>query len=603
MKPEFAIPYKGKFYKTYYITQYHQAVKQIHKLDNCTKILGLDIETKAKQEFKTNRSAPLSPRLGDIRLIQIFSEETEEIYVFDMDYIPLNLLEPLLTSKKFIAHNAKFEISWFKIKGIEIDCGCTLIAAKLILQATKAFEMETSLSLESLVTKVLKLEINKKLGASDWSINPLTFEQVEYSAYDALYALKLAHVLLADIYKKNMIQVYKLYKEVQLPLVEMELSGLLFDEEAHKNLIESWRTDFLKAREELLKVTGLKEITPNKVSDWLKNNLSEDDLNTWPKTATGKLSTASDTFDEYEHLPIVAPFLAFQKKEKLLSTYGTKLREHISSVDKRIHPTYHIAGARTGRLSCSNPNIQNQPRGKEVRSLYIAPPGRKLIFADFSQIEVRVAAEISQDEAMLNVFRNGQDIYKELASRLMGKNEVLKHERQYAKAILLGSLFGLGAAKFSFYAKSTFGIEDLDEDKAREYIEIFRKTYPDFRKWQIDQANECEESLEASTILGKKRKLDKDSYYGMSLNVPVQGTAAEIIFCSLIRYYKIKEKSSLLIACVHDEIGVEVNEECADKELKKLEKCMIAGYLEIFPDGVIRGLVEGKVGNNWGECK
>jgi DNA polymerase I-like protein with 3'-5' exonuclease and polymerase domains len=360
-----------------------------------------------------------------------------------------------------------------------------------------------------------------------------------------------------------------------------------------------------KARAAVLEYTGLSEITGHKLSTWLDLKLPPSLKAMWPKTPSGKYSTASDTWERFEDIDLVKPIVEYNKYEKLLSTYGTKLLTFKIPPRDRIHPKYNIAGARTGRLSSSGPNIQNQPRDSEFRSLYRPALGYKYICADFSQIEVRVAAEVSRDTNMLDIYRRGDDIYLHTASRILGKNvsNVTKQERQYAKAILLGSQFGLGAKKFSEYARVNYGLTDVTEEKALELINGYREAYPEFRQWQLDQTSECEVSLRATTYMGKTRALDPDKYYGMALNHPIQGTAAEIILLALCNFYKNKEKDSLLIACVHDEILVEVPEEKAESSKAILVNSMVDAYKTIMKSEVITNLVSVNIGDNWGDAK
>jgi len=607
----FKINFVGNTYPAHYIKTENWADIVIHKLMEKNCLFGLDTETCAKPGFEKYSVAALSPLTGRIRLLQIF--DNEESYLFDFNHIKnIDLIfGDFLTSKRFIAHNAIFDLGFLIDLGFKnINMGCTLLAARLLMHEKYHNDMGLSASLKALVKIIYKEDILKELQDSSWGNEELTFEQIEYAAIDPICVSKIGEKIAVALQKKGLTKIYSLYKKVQHPVCEMERNGINFDIEAHKALMGKWRENLFKSRKKVLEYTGLKEITGYKLASWLDTVLTPEQKEIWPKTSKGgKLSTAKDTWEEYGHFEVTKPIQEFSKAETLLSTFGSKLVNYISPATGKLHPRYAIAGARTGRMSCNNPNIQNQPNFPEFRNLYRATPGYVFIRNDYSQIEVRVAAEITGDENMKSIYRNGQDIYRITAASVLGKepSEVTKEERQQQKAVILGRLFGLGAKTFVHYAKVNYGVT-VDEATAQAFIEGFKRSYPTFTQWQYIQGKDGERTLKAKTVFGKLRALNPKTFYGEALNTPVQGTAAEIILCSLCNFYDIeeyREDSSLarLILCVHDENVVEAREDVAQKVQKDLIDCMVNAYREVFPYGIVNNLVDSKIGKTWGECK
>ena len=245
------------------------------------------------------------------------------------------------------------------------------------------------------------------------------------------------------------------------------------------------------------------------------------------------------------------------------------------------------------------------PRDEKFRAMFVAQEGRSLLSADYSQIELRVAAELSQDKNMLKVYRDGEDIYKVTAAKLNRKqlNDVTKGERQVAKALALGLLFGLGTSKFAHYARKGYGVE-ISNGEAERSIEGFRGIYPQYREWQLNQANEAKETTLVYTPCGKRRRLPQDETFGNSMNHPIQGGAAEVLLHALVDLEKKSRHFGFkLLNTVHDEVVLEVEENSEKDVAKIVEDSMIGAYLAVFPKGVTNKLVSLGVGKNWAEAK
>lgn len=601
----FKIEFLGEAYQASYITDLETAKTALAHLSSKKTLLAIDTETMAKPEYKHIKTAALSPHLSTIRLIQIFDGVNSVI--LDMLELKDSITPELVTfleSNRFIGHNSTFDLQYFMKLGVEtMNIGCTLLLARLIVHATRPMDM--GLSLEELTKNVLKADVAKKMGQSDWSVPNLTFEQIEYAAYDPIYVRLIAEGLAPGLEKYGLQRVYKLYKDCQHPVAAMQLNGLGIDAQAHEENIELWRDELYNSREEILKYTKLSKLTPHTLATWLSDNLEAETLAAWPKTEKGKLKTDAHTFADFSHVEIASMYNEYQKKDKLINSFGDNLLELINPETKRLHASYRISGARTGRMSCSSPNLQQLPRDEKVRNIFIpAKEEHVFVSADFSQIELRCAAEISGDQEMLRAYKNGIDLHALTASAIARKplEKVTKDERQRAKAFNFGLLFGLGASKFSHYARMAYRV-DVSKEEAIKSIEIWRELYSGYREWQKEQAEKCENQLFALTVCGKRQRLTSDNFYGTGLNHPVQGTAAEVMMHSLIRFHSYRTFNYDLVNCVHDEITVQVHKRAAEDCKALLEDAMLKGYLDVFPHGITLGLVEAKIGDSWGAVK
>lgn len=618
---QFTVKFLEQEIPCFYLTSQENAVEAVSMLMLCEDVLGIDTETNPKPEYAHIEKAGLQPHLSDIRLLQIYDGVTS--YIFDLMLIKdVSIFLPLLLNKQFVAHNALFDLQFLMLLGAtRMDIDCTLLMSKLLFHASYPTDSHSA-SLGDMVQAVFKMDVAKQLQISDWSKEDLTFEQVQYAGLDAVLVLKLAEKLAPALQRFGLLRSYQLLKAAQHPIAAMQLKGMMIDKEPHRAMVMRWRNQLVAAKREVLELTGIDAVTGHKIGKWLEANLPPEVLAIWPRTepesgAQGVLSTDSNTFSEFSYLPIVAPIARFKKREKLTSTFGLNLHQQLNPVTGRLHCSFNLTGARTGRLSCSKPNLQQAPRSPskeakaagegDLRSIFIVPEGYVLVAADYSQVELRVAAELSQDEEMLSAYRNGIDLHALTASKTAHKplSEVTKQERQLAKAVNFGLLFGLGAAKFASYAKKSYGVE-VSDDEAHEAVDIFRDTYRGYREWQLNQVDKASQTFEVRTPCGKLRKLPEDNTYGTAMNTPVQGGAAEVMLHALVFLYRELLERNLdanIINCVHDEILVECNKVFVDEVKQLVNDCMVQGYLAVFPQGIINGLVEVKYGNNWSEAK
>lgn len=607
----FISSYNGKDFTGIYVTQADSALRMLKYLEDHNTLLGIDLETMPRPEYRHIPTAGLSPHLGMARLLTVADGEIS--VVFDLHFLKNSsdfcvALKNFLETNKFVAHYAKFDLGFFMSWGItKMDLNCSQLVAKTVFHALYHNDSGISYSLAGLSEGLFKQPLSKASQASDWSNENLLFEQIEYAALDSIVTLFIFNQLKNGLVKFNLIDYYNLIKAVQFPIVEMEIRGIGLDVKKHKELITEWRDTLWKKKKELMEITGLDRITNPAIAEWLEKNLDPELLIVWPRTEKEKLKTDSKTFAEFENLPIVAPLAAFKTREKLASTYGSNLVTQVNCKTGNIHTRYNISGARTGRLSSSQPNLQNIPRNSEIRENFLAPPGYIFIYGDYSQIELRVAAELSQDEAMLYAFREGLDLHQLTASEISGipYDQVSKSDRQKAKAFNFGLLFGLGANSFSSYAKMSYGV-DVPHEEALDSIRKWRELYSGYYAWQKEQAAYGETFQEVRTPVGKLRKLAADNTYGTSMNTPVQGGACEVLEYGLIYLYsalKIDNLDAFLVNTVHDEVLVASIPADLEKASENFIESMTSGFTKIFPSGVTRGLIDVGYGLNWQEAK
>lgn len=595
--------FMGKEIPILYVTDKAEAETLLGRLcEQPEQLYSIDTETESLPEFNRRPQAALSPHLSSVRLVQIYTGRTA--IILDCKFIgQVTNLRRFLEQARLVGHNSIFDLQYFyKQFGVtKCNIGCTYLVAKLIFHATQATDTGLSASLRALVNTVFKTEIVKEMQTSDWSIPDLSFEQVEYSALDAISTYYLAEKIAHKLETYGLTRIYKLYKDAQHPIAKLQLNGIKLDVDAHRDLIVQWRDDLYKAKKKLQAVTKLSSITSTTIGTYLKDTLPPETLAIWPRTETGKLATDAHVFADYDYLELVKPFAEFQRNEKLCTAFGNRLIEQVNPKTGRLHAQYKLAGARTGRLSCSNPNLQQLPRDNNVRQNFIPERGKVFVCADYNQVEIRVGAELSRDAVMLKAYRDGIDLHKLTASLISHKDieDVTKQDRQKAKAFNFGLMFGLGAKKFSHYAKKSYGA-DVSQDEAERGVSTFRKTYSGYRKWQLSQSTDALRRGYVTTPCGKRRCLDAENSYGASMNTPVQGGASECMLYALIRMDNLGLK---LVNCVHDEVSVECLSGFQVGIKSQIEDCMTKGFLDVFPNGITRGLVDCKSGNSWGECK
>jgi DNA polymerase-1 len=454
-------------------------------------------------------------------------------------------------------------------------------------------------SLKDLAEDYLGESLNKEEQVSDWGAEHLTQAQIQYAAMDAAVLLPLREKLDERVESLGLSEVVDLENRTVPAVVWMERSGVGFSQdrwdalaveaqarlETHRERLDELVEEYLPGAKDLLGATTRKVNwnSAPQVSQLLKDlGLDAED-------------TRQETLEalQGEH-PLVAALLDHREASKKVSTYGKKWTENVHSVTGRVHADWKQIGASTGRMSCARPNLQNLPRDPGYRACFRPAEGRVLIKADYEQIELRIAAEMAPDARMKGAFAEGKDLHAITATSLHGNREVedvTPDERQLAKAVNFGLIYGMGAKALAKYARTNFG-QELDEARAGDIRRSYFEAYPGIRNWQQLQGRKAE----TRTVLGRQRTLDGDRYYTARLNSPIQGTGADGLKMALVRMWESRDVvDAFPILAIHDEIVIESPEEKAEDAKAWLIVCMVKGMEEVLEEvPVTVAVAEGK---------
>jgi DNA polymerase I len=484
-----------------------------------------------------------------------------------------------------VAQNLKYDLAILRrydidVRGKVFD---TMIAHFLIqpeMRHNMDVMAETYLNYSPVSIEVL---IGKK-GKDQISMRDVPLPAIaEYAAEDADITLQLKDVFSPKLRETG---TQKLFDEVEMPLVkvltDMEMEGIRIDQKSLNELSNVLAVDIQNVEKEIQEMAGMRfnVSSPKQVGEILFEILKI--MEKPPKTKTGQYSTGEDVLSKLENKhPIVRRILDYRELVKLKNTYVDVLPSMINSRTGRIHTCYNQVVAVTGRLSSDNPNLQNIPirtkRGREIRKAFI-PRNEDyvLLSADYSQIELRIIAELSKDEGMLSAFRNGEDIHTATAAKVYGvpTDAVTSDMRRNAKMVNFGIIYGISA----------FGLSErlnIPRSEARTIIDNYFIQYPGVREYMDESIRSAREKGFVQTIMGRKRYLrDINSANATvrgfaernAINAPIQGSAADMIKIAMINIHKeLKEKNfrSKMLLQVHDELVFDAHNDEVE-ELKKL---------------------------------
>ena len=592
--------------KTCYLQHEDDIRQAIETLVHSADYLSLDIETAPLPQCQKYQKAGLDPYMAQICLLQLY-DGGDTAYVLDVRQKRVGELfaSSGLFGKEMFAHNALFELKFLLHAGVELrSFGCTMLQANAL---------DGSLpSLSTLAQRHLGKPMDKQHQTADWSAPTLSAAQLEYAALDAVAVHRIAGIQAAELSRHNRVSTYQRMVNAQRAIARLELNGCPFDRVGHEVLVTRWRDELVTARSELDDILG-PDVNPasgKQIGTWLIANLSSKQASAWPRTPKGALKTDHATLQRHQNLPLTAPLLRFKDRAKRLSTYGQPFSRWVHPVTSRVHASFRIGGTATGRLACREPNLQNAPRDPDFRRLFVATPGHLLVVADYSQIELRVAALLSGDPAMLAAYQDGEDLHTKTAAAVLGipAAQITKEQRQMAKAVNFGLLFGQGAAGLAAYARSSYGVT-MTVAEASQARQAFFSSYKGLMSWQARTASTAKRTQCVATPGGRVRDFRREPSgyrYTEALNTPVQGGAAEVMLHTLALLDDVLEPSAArLINCIHDELVLEVPEDGVERVTPILEQVMCEGFLQMFPEAtaMTADLVEARTGRNWQEAK
>ena len=432
-------------------------------------------------------------------------------------------------------------------------------------------------------------------------------ERMRAACIQADAALRLIGPLEEEVRKQNM---DKLLEEVELPLVRvlagMELAGVTLDVAALNEAARDMEERIAALEEEIFTLAGerFNVGSPAKVGEILFDRLKLDEKA--KKTKTGQYSTSEDILEKLapKH-PVVGKIMEFRALKKLLTTYLQALPAAINPETGKVHTNYNQTVTATGRISSSAPNLQNIPvrddEGREIRRAFIADPGCLFLSADYSQIELRLMADFSDDGIMLDAFRHGRDIHAITAARIFHKTpeDVSANERRKAKTANFGIIYGISA----FGLSTRLGILRAE---AKEIIDNYFLTFPGVKKYMSDSVEHAREKGYVETRMGRRRMLpDINSKNPVvrgyaernAINAPLQGTAADIIKVAMVaidREMRERGLKSTMIMQVHDELNFNV----VPEELPVMQE-LVTRQMEKAYSGKVPLTAASGVGSNW----
>ncbi|HKO62715.1 MAG TPA: DNA polymerase [Pyrinomonadaceae bacterium] len=566
--------------------------------------IGLDTET-----------TELDPYVGRLRLIQLATPSG--VFIVDLDAFGGNgslsqapALEPLrrlLSANRpiKIAHNAKFDAKFLK-HYLGVDLGGlfdTLLASQLI----SAGDIEERHGLETVASRYLNEAIDKSERLSNWNFD-LSEAQLDYAARDAAILVPLRDKLRERVISDSLEKAALLEFECVPVVADIELAGFYM----HK---DRWL-------EQLAIVEKRREELANELQDVLAEESSQITLFGGPQRDEINLDSHQQLTQALERLgipvpdstrnwklqplaneyPVIKTLLEYRTVQKALTSYGQNMIELINPTTSRLHADFRQIGAPTGRFSCTNPNIQQVPHAVEYRRCFAGHPhGRKLIIADYSQIELRILAEFSGDLGFMEAFNSGADLHRVTAAQVfnVSVDQVTRDQRDFAKRLNFGVVYGIGAQRFSI-------MTGLGVPEAENILKKYFATYRGLDTYLHEAANRAVRERQARTGSGRlvRFRYDEQDRQQISMtkrngkNTPIQGTSADILKRALrLLRDDLRGTNAQIVNIIHDEIVVEADDSEASDVAMKVERAMVSAGEEYLKTVPVK--VETEIADEW----
>ncbi len=593
-------------------------LKDLFKIVNTSKEEAISILEKQKQMIFCihTKEDPNPEKIIKEKIVglTIFQEETKQaIYIRIEEEKEIQAFQHIFESQtiKKIGHNLTKTYILLKQVAIELkQMEYDIAIASYILNPTN-----NKLTLENLIEQYLNLDMEELIRTCDQQEQINLFDTISSQKIEnqyALYSYAISQIKEITSKKLEEIGASKLFKEIDMPTVEvlsnMQWNGMYVDEE-ELNQFGKELTKKLEAITQIIYEMAGETFNINSTKQLGEILFEKMKLPVIKKTKNG-YSTDVDVLEKLKKEdPIIQQILDYRQLMKLNSTYVEGLKQYINPKTKRIHSFFHQTITATGRISSTEPNLQNIPTrfelGKRVRKLFKPEKGKLYIDADYSQIELRVLAHISKDEHMIQAFQEGQDIHKQAASKVFKTpiEEVTKEQRSDAKAVNFGIVYGI----------SDFGLGEqlgISRKKAKEYINQYLEQYAGIRAFMENITQTATKMGYVETLFHRRRyipELKSNNYmvrqFGSraAMNTPIQGTAADIMKIAMIKVYQEIKKRGLqskIVLQVHDEMMIETVEE-EKEEIKNIMKQSMETAIDLQVP-LIADLSEAK---NWYDCK
>lgn len=608
--------------REHFSSEKYRAISTEKELMNLAKnlekaeVLAVDTETDSLDEISAKLvGISLSYKEGEAYYIPVNHDTGNQL--------PLDMIKKCLGSTfsdrvPKVGHNIKFDYvilknAGFNLSPITFD---TMVAAYLLNPNARAQKLD-ELAFAELGIEMSKIDDLIGSGKNQLTLNEVPIEKATlYAAEDADLSLRLYYHLLKEMKEGGFVE---LMDKIEAPLIpvlaEMEMNGVKIDVRLLGKLSDKFAKRILELEKSIYKYASgeFNIASPAQLQKVLFEKLKLQDKvekNSLKKLQSGSFSTGAEELEKLRQAhPIIDLITEYRELSKLKNTYIDTLPKMVNAKTGRIHTSFNQAIAATGRLSSSNPNLQNIPIrsevGQDIRKSFIAEDGYSIISADYSQIELRVIAHISGDETMRQAFLSGHDIHTLTAAKVYNvpENKVTPNMRRNAKAVNFGIVYGVSPHGLT---RQT----ELNYEQAKEFIDKYFETHPGIQKYMKQIIIDTREKGYAETIFGRRRYLPelnsanfilRGAAERMALNMPIQGTAADLIKLAMIEIFRelprISAKSKMLLQ-VHDELVFEV----PDKEIKKVT-ALIREKMENVVKLDVPVTVEIGIGKNWGDAK
>ena len=530
----------------------------------------------------------------------------------------LKILKPYLEDKsiKKIGQNIKFDYIIFNKRGIDINSLEDTMLMSYVLDAGKNRHNMDTLAEIHLGHKTIQFKDlvgtgKKQINFSEVDVNIAK----DYAAEDADITYRLYKNFLKSLKEENLLNIYEIFEKPLVKiLAKMEIEGIKLDEKSLKNLSSKFEKKIKSLEQKIFKLSK-KEFnigSTKQLGEIMYNDLKIASLK---KTKKGSFATSASVLEDLAFKGYDFPKLVLEWRQtsKLKNTYSDTLPEHINKNTKRIHTSFLLAATTTGRLASSDPNLQNIPikteEGKDIRRAFIAEKNKKLISADYNQIEMRILADLADVKELKKAFNNNDDIHSLTASQVFGTeiNKVDPDMRRKAKAINFGIIYGI----------SQYGLAkqiNVSNVEAEEFLNSYFLKFPEIKEYMSETIKFCRKSGYVNNIFGRKTHITgiNDKNFNVrnfqeraAINAPIQGSASEIMRMAMIRLddeISDKKNNNLkMLLQIHDELIFEVEEKNIINSSKIIKKIMTSVKDSNLHSFSIPLLVDINSGDNWGQ--
>jgi DNA polymerase-1 len=546
--------------------------------------VGLDCETTG-----------LDPRRDRARLLQLAPDSCAgTVYLLDLfslDRVALATLFEALAGVEVVGHNLAFDLAFLAPLGFTPGKPPhdLMIRSRLLTAGTRDGN-----ALADLAQRHLGVTLDKGEQKGDWAAPALTEAQLRYAAADVAHLLALHQVLAEEVSAAGLEATVALEERCLPAWVWMATAGMPLDRQAWRVLAERSRAQSDRLWAALAGLAPPQPGTLPGLSGWNFNS-TDDVLAVLKALGLDAQDTRDATLAGLEH-PFVDALREYRQAKWLDGTYGEAfLRWERGG---RVYGGWNQTGNEAGRSSCKEPNLQGVPRQKEYRRAFVAPPGKALVKADFAAAHLRIVARLAGEQKMLAAFRAGHDLHRLTAQALLGKEDITQQDRQLAKAVAFGLLYGMGARGLRDYALQSYGVA-LSLAEAERHHATFFRAYPALKRWHRDTEAGRARQTEARSLGGRRRLLDPKTPLMHRLNSPVLGTEADGAKAALALLWERRADcpGARPVAFVHDEIVVECDEAQAEQAKAWLRQAMLDGLAPLIEPVPVE--VEVSAGRTW----